>query len=134
MITLRYIIFGVMLAVFYFPAVLYADQTSKTKILNKQDLSGLNGKEGIVLTVSYSPGESTPPHRHNAHTFVYVLEGSIIMAVEGADSVTLNPGDTFYESPQDIHRLSKNASDLNSAKFLVFFVKDKGVPPVFPVK
>jgi quercetin dioxygenase-like cupin family protein len=71
--------------------------------------------------------------RHNAHTFVYVLEGSIVMQVEGGKAVTLGPGQTFYESPEDIHAASKNASDSQPAKFLVFFVKDKGAQLVVPV-
>jgi len=87
-----------------------------------------------LVTVSYAPGESSPMHRHNAHTFVYVLEGSIVMQVKGGKPVTLNRGDTFYESPEDIHSVSKNASDSHNARFLVFFVKAKGAPSVLPVK
>jgi quercetin dioxygenase-like cupin family protein len=88
----------------------------------------------VMLTVEYPPGASSSKHRHNAHTFVYVLEGSIVMQVEGGESVTLGPGQTFYESPADIHSVSKNASDSRPAKFLVFFVKDKGAPASIPVK
>jgi quercetin dioxygenase-like cupin family protein len=99
-----------------------------------KDLAGLPGKEGVMLTVEYAPGASSSKHRHNAHTFVYVLEGSIVMQVEGGDAVTLGPGQTFYESPEDIHSVSKNASNAHPAKFLVFFVKEKGAPPVVPVQ
>ena len=94
----------------------------------------LAGKEAVMLTVEYPPGGSSSKHRHNAHTFVYVLEGSIVMQVEGGKAVTLGPGQTFYESPDDIHTVSKNTSDSQPAKFLVFFVKDKGVPASTPVK
>ena len=86
-----------------------------------------------MLIVEYAPGGSSAKHRHNAHTFVYVLEGSIVMQVEGGATVTLGPGQTFYESPDDVHAVSKNASDSRPAKFVVFFVKDKGAPPVVPV-
>jgi quercetin dioxygenase-like cupin family protein len=99
-----------------------------------KELAGLAGKEGVMLTVEYAPGASSGKHRHNAHTFVYVLEGAIVMLVEGGEAVTLGPGQTFYESPDDIHLVSKNASDSQPAKFLVFFVKDKGAPPVVPVQ
>lgn len=85
-------------------------------------------QEVNMITVEYQPGESTPSHRHNAHTFVYVLEGSVIMQVKGQSPVTLSAGDNYYETPEDIHILSKNASDTESAKFLVFFVKPQGVP------
>ena len=109
-------------------------EAPKVTPLMSQDLVGLTGKEGMVLTVEYAPGALSSKHRHNAHTFVYVLEGSVVMQVEGGQAVTLGPGQTFYESPHDIHSVSRNASDSHPAKFLVFFVKDKGRPPVVPVK
>ncbi len=93
---------------------------------------GVAGKEGTMLTVEYAPGASSKAHRHNAHTFVYVLEGSIVMQVHGGKEMTLGPGDTFYESPDDIHTVSKNASSTKPAKFLVFFVKEKGAPASVP--
>jgi len=110
-----------------------AENTKVTPLLTKE-LAGLPGKEGVMLTVEYPPGASSSKHRHNAHTFVYVLEGSIVMQVEGGKAVTLGPGQTYYESPDDIHTVSKNASDSRPAKFLVFFVKDKGAPASIPVK
>ena len=102
--------------------------------LTTKDLAGVAGKEVAMLTVEYAPGAVSSKHRHNANTFVYVLEGSIVMQVEGGNAVTLGPGQTFYESPDDIHAVSKNASDTKRAKFLVFFVKDKGAIPLVPVK
>ena len=106
----------------------------KVTPLMGEDLAGLPGKEGVMLTVEYAPGASSGKHRHNAHTFVYVLEGAIVMQVAGGEAVTLGPGQTFYESPDDVHLVSKNASDSQPAKFLVFFVKDKGAPPTVPVQ
>src|SRR5262245_638757 len=103
-----------------------------TQLLTKE-LAGMAGKEAVMLTVEYAPGASSSKHRHNAHTFVYVLEGSIVMQVEGGKETTLGPGQTFYESPDDIHTVSKNASNSQPAKFLVFFVKDKGAPASTPV-
>lgn len=116
-----------------FLAVPVASEETKVNQLVVQDLPGLAGKEGMMLTVEYAPGASTPRHRHNAHTFVYVLEGAIVMQVEGRPAVTLGQGETFYETPDDIHTVSKNASDAQSAKFLVFFVKEKGAPPLILV-
>jgi quercetin dioxygenase-like cupin family protein len=109
-------------------------QESKVTPLMIKDLAGLTGKEVMMLTVEYAPGASSSKHRHNANTFVYVLEGSIVMQVEGGKAVTLGPGQTFYESPDDVHSVSKNASDSQPAKFLVFFVKDKGASSLVPVK
>ena len=109
-----------------------AVSAEKVNPLMAQDLAGLAGKEGMMLTVEYGPGASSTQHRHNAHVFVYVLEGSVVMQVEGGKPVTLLPGQTFYESPDDIHSVSKNASDSKPAKFLVFIVKDKGAPPLVP--
>ncbi|MEK6322544.1 MAG: cupin domain-containing protein [Acidobacteriota bacterium] len=111
-----------------------AVQETKVTPLVTKDLAGLTGKEAVMLTVEYAPGASSSKHRHNANTFVYVLEGSIVMQVEGGKAVTLGPGQTFYESPDDVHAVSKNASDSQPAKFLVFFVKDKGASALVPVK
>ena len=110
-----------------------AQEATVTPLMTK-DLAGVAGKEVAMLTVEYAPGAVSSKHRHNANTFVYVLEGSIVMQVEGGTAVTLGPGQTFYESPDDIHAVSKNASDTKRAKFLVFFVKDKGAIPLVPVK
>ena len=85
-----------------------------------------------MTIVEYPPGVSSAAHRHNAFTFVYVLEGSVTMQVRGGAVVTLKPGETFYESPDDIHAVSKNASATQPAKILVFFVKDKGAPATVP--
>ena len=109
-------------------------QNPKVTPLQAKELAGVPGKEAVMLTVEYPPGGSSSKHRHNAHTFVYVLEGSIVMQVEGGKEVTLGPGQTFYESPADIHTVSKNASDSQPAKFLVFFVKEKDAPASVPVK
>jgi quercetin dioxygenase-like cupin family protein len=119
------------LCIFAVPSV--AENPKVTPLLTKE-LAGVSGKEGVMLTVEYPPGASSSKHRHNAHTFVYVLEGSIVMQVEGGKALTLGPGQTFYESPDDVHTVSKNASDTQSAKFLVFFVKDQGAPASIPVK
>jgi quercetin dioxygenase-like cupin family protein len=110
----------------------FAEDAAVLPLLSKE--LGTDGKKGLMLTVSYAPGAATPIHRHDAHVFVYVLEGAITMQVSGGDPVTLGVGETFYESPTDIHVVSKNASDTETAKFLVFMVKDEGVPPVIPVQ
>jgi len=109
-------------------------QDAKVTPLITKDLAGIAGKEATMVTVEYPPGGSSTEHRHNAHTFVYVLEGSVVMQVKGGPAVTLGPGQTFYESPEDVHTVSKNASTTKPAKFLVFFVKEKGAPAVAPAK
>ena len=109
-------------------------EDAKINPLMTKDLTGLAGKEGTMLLVEYPPGGSSDKHKHNAHTFVYVLEGSITMQVEGGKEVTLGPGQTFYESPDDIHTVSRNASKTNPAKFLVFMIKATGAAGVVPVK
>lgn len=109
-----------------------AAQEAKVTPLMTKDLAGIAANEGTMLTVEYAPGASSTPHRHNAHTFVYVLEGSVVMQVKGGQEVTLGPGQTFYESPDDVHSVSRNASKTKPAKFLVFFVKVKGTPGSVP--
>ena len=103
------------------------------KPLLTRSLPDLPGKEAMVLTVEYPPGGASAPHRHDANTFVYVLEGAVVMQVEGGKEIRLEPGDTFYESPTDVHTVSRNASATEPAKFLVFFVKDQGKPPSTPI-
>jgi quercetin dioxygenase-like cupin family protein len=112
---------------------LTAQEAKVTQLLSK-DLTDLAGKEGLMITVEYPPGSSDPVHRHNAHAFVYVLEGSIVMQVKGGKEVTLTPGQTFYEGPNDVHIVGRNASKTKAAKFVVFLVKDKGAPVLVPVK
>src|SRR5260370_36781809 len=108
-----------------------APQGSVTPLAAK-DLPDFPGKEVLMITVEYPPGSSDPIHRHNAHAFVYVLEGSIIMQVKGGKEVTLTPGQTFYEGPGDVHVVGRNASSTKPAKFVVFLVKDKGAPVLVP--
>ena len=103
-----------------------------TSLMSK-DLTEAPGKEVLMITVEYPPGSVDPIHRHNAHAFVYVLEGSIVMQVKGGKEVTLTPGQTFYEAPNDIHLVGRNASSTKPAKFLVILIKDKGAPVLVPV-
>ena len=114
-------------------STLLAQEAKVTELFSK-DLTNLPGKEGLMITVEYPPGSVDPIHRHNAHAFVYVLEGSIVMQVRGGKEVTLNPGQTFYEGPDDVHVVGRNASQTKPAKFVVFFVKDKGAPVLVPAK
>lgn len=102
--------------------------------LMSKDLTDMPGKEGVKISVTFPPGHSDGLHRHNAYVFVYVLEGSVVMQLKGNPPVTLNPGDNFYESPEDVHLEGKNASDTKAAKLIAFFVKAKGAPIVIPVK
>jgi quercetin dioxygenase-like cupin family protein len=114
-------------------SIALAQQTKVTPLM-AQPLPGFAGpeKEGTVAIVEFPPGTSSMAHRHNAHVFVYVLEGSIVMQVKGGQEVTLKAGDTFYEKPDDIHVVSKNVSATAPAKILTFFVKDKGAPATVP--
>ena len=110
-----------------------ADEPKVTPLMARE-LVGTPGKEATMITVEYAPGWSSAEHRHDAHTFVYVLEGSVVMAVRGGKEVTLGPGQTFYESPEDVHSVSRNASTTKPARFLVFFVKDKDKPLSTPAR
>ncbi len=113
------------------PVTLGPKEAKVTPLLSK-DLTDFPGKEGLLITVEYPPGGSDPIHRHNAHAFVYVLEGSIVMQVRGGKEVTLTPGQTFYEGPSDVHVVGRNASQTKPAKFVVFLVKDKDAPVLVP--
>ena len=130
MLVLLFLVPGTLLA--QQPAASQAPEAKVTTLTSK-DLPDFPGKEAVVFTVDYPPGSVDPIHRHNAHAFIYVLEGSIIMQVKGGKEVTLTPGQTFYEGPADVHVVGKNASSTKPAKFVVFFIKDKGAPLVLPV-
>ena len=107
-------------------------QESVATALFQTDLPDIEGREAVVLEVEYPPGVASTSHRHNAHTFVYVLEGTVVMQVAGDEPQTLVAGQTFYESPNDIHSVSRNASATKSAKILVFFIKKIGAPASEP--
>jgi len=123
----------VLSAVFLIAGALFGQDAQVTPLMSK-DLPEVPGKEGVMITVVYPPGASDPIHRHNAHAFVYVLEGTIVMQLKGGKEITLTPGQTFYEGPNDIHVLGRNASTTKPAKFVVLLVKNKGAPVLVPVK
>jgi quercetin dioxygenase-like cupin family protein len=121
-------VFGSLLSVSAF-----AQEAKVTPLLSKEVKEGA-GKEGLMILVEYPPGSSDAVHRHNANAYVYVLEGSVVMQVKGGKQMTLTPGQTFYEGPDDIHVVGRNASATKPAKMLVFLVKEKGAPVLIPVK
>jgi quercetin dioxygenase-like cupin family protein len=115
-------------------AVTAAAQEATVTPLITQDLAGIDGTEGTMVLVEYAPGGSDAEHRHHAYACVYVLEGAVVMQVKGGQEMTLGPGQTFSESLEDVHTVSRNASTTTPAKFLVFFVKQKGTPIIVPAQ
>jgi quercetin dioxygenase-like cupin family protein len=119
--------------VFLIAGTLFAQDAQVTPLMSK-DLPEFPGKEGLMITVVYPPGSSDPIHRHNAHAFLYMLEGSVVMQLKGGKEITLTPGQTFYEGPNDIHTVGRNASTTKPAKFIIVLVKNKDAPVLIPVK
>jgi quercetin dioxygenase-like cupin family protein len=117
----------------FMTGTLTAQEPKVTSLMSK-DLTDIPGKEVEMISVEYPPGGADPIHRHNAHAFVYVLEGTIVMQLKGGKEVTLTPGQTFYEGPEDVHVVGRNASSTKPAKFVVTLVKNKGAPALVPVK
>ena len=109
-------------------------QEAKVTSLMSKDLPESPGKEMLMITVEHPPGGSSPIHRHNAHAMAYVLEGSVVMQVKGGKQVTLTPGQSFYEAPDDVHVVDRNASRTKPVKFLVVLIKDKGAPALVPAE
>ena len=107
---------------------------AKVTPLLTQEMKDIPGKEVLMITVDYPPGAADPVHRHDAHSYVYVLEGSIVMGVKGGQPVTLGVGQTFHEGPDDVHTIGRNASDSKPAKFVVFLLKDVGQPALVPAE
>ena len=121
-----------LLASFFLFGPAFPDDGKVVTPLMLKEFTDIPGKEGLVITVDFAPGAEDPVHRHDAHAFVYVLEGTIVMQLKGAPAVTLKPGQVFYEGPSDLHIVGKNASDTKPAKILVVLVKNKGVDAVLP--
>ena len=120
-------------SLFFVSSPLIAEDAKVTSLMSKP-VPDDPGKELLMISVEYPPGASNPVHRHNAQALLYVLEGSVIMGVNGEKSVTLTAGQTFYEGPNDVHTIGRNASKTMPAKFLVFLLKNKGAPVLIPVK
>lgn len=108
-----------------------APHAAVTRLMRK-DITEMPGKEMVMITVEYPPGSADPVHRHDAYAFVYVLEGSIIMKVRGGKQVTLGPGQIFYEGPNDVHTVGRNASKTKPAKFVAVLLKNTGAPLLLP--
>jgi quercetin dioxygenase-like cupin family protein len=123
---------GIMLLLAVSVAVPSLAQTSTVNSLFQTDVDDVSNQEIVVLEVRYPPGVKSASHRHNAHTVVYVLEGTVIMQVAGGERKTLTAGQIFYENPNDIHSVSMNASDTEPARILVYFLKEKGAPITEP--
>ena len=115
------------------PGTAMAQEAKVTSLMSK-DLPEAPGREVLMITVEHAPGGSSAIHRHNAHAFVYVLEGSVIMQLKGGKEVTLTPGQAFYEGPDDVHLVDRNASATAPAKFLVVLIKNKGAPALVPAE
>ena len=122
------------LLLFLMTSTVTGAQAPEVVTVMSKDLTDIPGKEVLMITVEYPPGGSDPVHRHNAHGFIYVLEGSVVMQVKGGKEVTLTRGQSFYEGPGDVHVVGRNASTDRPAKFLVVLVKDRGAPIFVPVK
>lgn len=135
--ALRTLAFGLALTLASGPAFAASDAAPSGTIITpvlEKPLPDVPGKVVSMITVEYAPGAETPPHRHDAHTFVYVLSGRLLMAVEGQETQELSAGQSFYESPNDVHSVSRNASDSEPAKFLVFFLKPADAELLTPVQ
>jgi quercetin dioxygenase-like cupin family protein len=122
-----------MIALSLASSIALAQEATVTPLMT-HELTRFAGQEGTVVMVKYAPGGYDEEHLHNAYAFVYVLEGALVMQVKGGPEVTVGPGEMFFESPQDVHTVSRNASTTASAKFLVFFIKQKGAPVTVSAK
>jgi quercetin dioxygenase-like cupin family protein len=132
MTTMNKLQYGGALLAFAFCGASASPPGPEVAALLSKELADIAGKEVLMLEVEYPPGGADPVHRHDAHGFIYVLEGSIVMGVKGGAEVTLMPGQTFYEGPHDVHTVGRNASATQPAKFIVMLVKDAGAAPVLP--
>jgi len=134
MCTFKISVAALLAGMFCLAGVAASAQEPKVTPVMMKNLADIPGKQLVVVTVEYAPGEADNPHRHNADAIVYVLEGSVIEQVKGGKPDTLTAGQTFYEGPNDIHMVGRNASQTEPAKLVAILVKKKGAPAVVPVK
>jgi quercetin dioxygenase-like cupin family protein len=114
--------------------VLNAQQMSiKRTVLLKTDLPGIEGKEFLVDQVELAPGVAGGKHYHPGNVFVYILEGSGLLEIEGKPAVTQKAGSIFHEPPKQVQDF-KNASKTEPVKLLVMFISEKGQPLSVPVE
>jgi quercetin dioxygenase-like cupin family protein len=122
-----------LLLLFLMTSTVTAQEPDVVPVMSK-DLTDIPGKEVLMITVKFPPGGFDPVHRHDAHGFIYVLEGTVVMQVKGGKEVTLTPGQAWYEGPEDVHVVGRNASKTRPAKILAVLVKEKGAPILVPVR
>lgn len=134
MIRLKHAIASALVVAAASAGAVHAAPSAIVTPLMTKPLAEYPGKEAEMISVEYPPGAVDPVHRHHADAFVYVVEGSIVMQVKGGEPVTLKPGQTFYEGPDDLHTVGRNASQTRPAKFIVLLLKDKGAPVLVPEK
>jgi len=134
MCTFKISVAALLAGMFCLAGVAASAQEPKVTPVMMKNLADIPGKQLVVVTVEYAPGRADAPHRHNADAIVYVLEGSVIEQVKGGKADTFTAGQTFYEGPNDIHIVGRNASQTEPAKLVAILVKKKGAPTVVPVK
>ncbi len=105
------------------------------KPLLTQRLPALNGTslDARLVEVTYPPGGSSTTHRHPCPVVGYVLEGALRMQLRGQPERIVRAGGSFYESPDDVHAVSANASSTAPVRFLAYFTCDRETPTSVPV-
>lgn len=103
----------------------------KRAILQKQDLSA-QGREAVVALAEFSPGAIAGKHTHPGEELGYILEGTLVLEVEGKPPVTLKAGDVFFVESGKVHD-GKNIGK-GTGKVLATYIVEKGKPLATPVK
>ena len=114
--------------------LLFSQAQGGRKVVLQRDLPDVDVKDWSITAVelTYAPGESSAAHRHPGITIVYVLEGEIRSQVGEGPETTYRAGQMFLEAPNQLHGVSRNASDSQPAKFLAMLLAPKGKPLTTP--
>lgn len=115
------------------PALAAAHDAEKVVTLRDQPLAEPPGYRGLMLTVSFKPGQVSAPHVHPGPVFVYVLEGTVQTQLEGGPVETYTVGQSWYEPANVAHVLARNPDPMRPAKLLVWELLKDGEPVLKPL-
>jgi quercetin dioxygenase-like cupin family protein len=110
-----------------------AQAQAQQTLLFETTMADVLGRVVAIREFERAPGTGGTPHRHpGSHTFGYVLQGTYEVQVDDGPVQRLGPGETFYEQPGALHAVSRNGSQTEVVRYLVFTVSDPTLPATVP--
>lgn len=101
------------------------DPLKSGTVLQRAELLSAKGMEAILVLRELPPGGESGKHTQAGNELVYIMEGSVVLEVQGKPAVTLKAGEAFSTVAGQVHNV-KNASATAPGKALAFYVAKKG--------